>query len=338
MTNLQQQPERGNGKAALIAPKKKKERNQVEPTPLVTVTLELVTPGIADRWSKVGEFQFQRKQNDAHVEELASEMNLGQFEQGTTINIAEIMNTSSYVVINGQHTLLAIVLSGMPQWLTVVRKQVKTLKEAGVAYTRIDINAPRHPNQRLKALDLPELANFTSGDTASLIAALKLLLANFENKLSGTVAGRRGPDRAIFKSAERWAQGVTEYRDPIRKYITALEFSSEGQQRRRLMRSAVLAIALATMRYQPKRAWEFWASVAAEDGLRANTPERRLSNWLRENKGWGSAGAATKQAKFIAQCWKKHWDGEEMRSVRPLEPDLLGVTIVGTPFKARERS
>lgn len=302
----------------------------------VKVTLELVDIAMADRLLSLGHIEFQRKSNDAHVEELAEEINAGTFEPGTTINIAEIIGTERFILTNGTHTLKAIIATGKPQWLTIVRRRVKDIKEAGVSYTRLDIQLVRRPSQRLKALNLPEVTGLTVGECTALIAAIKLLLADFEHKPSATLANRKGPARAIFKSAERWRDGIKEYREPIRKYLSALDFANDLQQRRRLMRSSVLAVGLATMRYQPKRAWDFWASVAAEDKLRANQPANRLSNWLREHKG-GSGGIAVKQAKFIARCWKADWDNTDMRSVRSLEPDLVGVTIVGTPFKARER-
>ena len=217
-------------------------------------------------------------------------------------------------------------------------RRVKSKTEAGESYSRIDIQAIRRPAQRLRALDLPEIEELSQQQCASLIAAMKLLLANFEHKPSATIAGvRSGPPRAIFKSAKRWAKGIKEYRDALRKYLKALEYASDGQQKRRLMRSSVLAVALATLRYQPEKAWNYWASIAADDRLRSDQPEKRTSNWLRENKG-GSGGVSIKQAKYFAYGWKAYFAGKTIGALRALEPELAGVTIVGTPFKARKRS
>ena len=315
---------------------KKKKKNRDKGTRPVVSKEEWVTPAIADRWLKLGFFDFQRKMKLARVEELAGEMLADNFEPGTTINIAELMNSTRFVLINGQHTLQAIIDSGLPQWLTIVRRRVKNLAEAGVSYSRIDIQATRRPAQRLKALNLPEIEKLSNQQCSSLISAIKLLLADFEHKPSTSIAGAKsGPDRAIFGSAQRWAEGIEEYRDAIRKYLSALDYASDGNQKRRLMRSSVLAVGLATMRYQPEKAWNYWASIAAEDGLRANTPEMRTSNWLRENKG-GSGGVSIKQAKYFAFGWKAHFEGKTtLSALRSLEPNLPGVTIAGTPFNAR---
>lgn len=339
MTTIQERASKGNGKiAATVLKKKKKMGMSADSMKPVVSNEEWVTPAIADRWLKLGYFKFQRKLNAAHVEELCEEMLADEFEPGTTINIAELMDgTSHFVLTNGQHTLQAIIDSGKPQWLTIVRRRVKNLKEAGVSYSRLDIQATRRPAQRLRALGLPEIEKLTDQQCSSLISAIKLLLANFEHKPSATIAGtRRGPSRAIFKSAKRWAEGIEEYKEAIRKYLSAIEYASDGNQKRRLMRSSCLAVGLATMRYQPSKAWDFWASTAAEDGLRANQPEKRLGDWLRVNKG-GSGGIAVHQAKCLARCWKAFYEGVSLTRIMPLEPDMAGVTIIGTPFKARER-
>lgn len=338
MTTLQETPSKGNGRIASMArskkEKKKTEEKQMKP---VVSKEELVTPAIADRWLKLGKFKHQRKMNDAHVEELVEEMLANEFEPGTTINIAELLNSTAFLLTNGQHTLQAIVDSGKPQWLTIVRRHVKTLNEAGESYSRLDIQAIRRPAQRLRALNLPEIEKLSDQQCSSLISAIKLLLAEFEHKPSATIAGkRRGPPRAIFKSAKRWAEGIREYREPIKKYLSALDYASDGNQKRRMMRSSVWAVALATLRYQPNKAWNYWASMAAEDGLRSNDPEKRTINWLRGNKG-GSGGVSVKQAKYFAYGWKAYFEERSIGSLRALEPDLAGVTIVGTPFKARKR-
>jgi hypothetical protein len=60
----------------------------------------------------------QRKLRAAHVQRLARIMNKGEFRQGTPIDLA-VVGKRQYL-LNGQHTLNAIIHSGEPQMLLVV--------------------------------------------------------------------------------------------------------------------------------------------------------------------------------------------------------------------------
>lgn len=62
--------------------------------------------------------------------------------------------------------------------------------------------------------------------------------------------------------------------------LDAIVKSSRGILRRKLLLGRVLAVALTTVRFQSERARVFWSNVARNDGLRKNTPEHTLVEWL----------------------------------------------------------
>ena len=313
---------------AQLQPKKKSVSD-----PDVSSEVKLVTLAMAKRFLDLGEYDLQRVVATAHVEELTSEMNAERFEAGTAIWIAHITDTDRFVLVNGRHTCTAIIASGKPQTLTIITTRIKSIEEAGRIYSRLDINKMRRPFDRIKALKIPAVVGLNVAETNGLIAAIKLLLANFEN-MPGTKA--TNVDRSIYKSAERWAEAIEEWKKPIKLYFDALEYCDSALHRRRFLRSSTMAVALATLRDQPKKAWEFWASAAADDELRARSPGRKLNNWLIANKG-GPTSVAVRQARYVAACWNAYYDGREIYNVVPSDAGAMGLTLKGTKYKAKRR-
>lgn len=311
----------------------KAQKQDQKETQSVVTEMKLVTPAIADRYLRLGEYELQRSTSPIHIEELAEEMEAGRFQEGTTIDIAEL--GERFFLINGRHTCSAIVKSGLAQRLCVKKHRVSNEREVGAIYARLDIQKTRTPFERLRALGVADSFDLNQHEISAINGGLKLILAQFRNQPSSKIQ-TRSVDRAIFKSAERWAEGFDEYRHQIQQFKEAINFEEQVGERRRFLRTGVTAIALVTLRHQGKKAWDFWASAAADDGLRAHSPAHRLNMWLHVNRA-RSGGAALNQARYIASCWNAHYEGRQLRKVYPADSGLIGITIKGTPFKARRK-
>lgn len=316
-----------------IAQIAERQKHKSNPAQAVVAEVKLVTAAMAKRFLDLGDYDLQRATAVSHVEELVSEMDAQRFEQGTAIWLAEFLDTDRFVLVNGRHTCTAIVNSGKPQLLTIITTRIKSIAEAGRIYSRLDINKMRRPFDRIKALKIPQIADLNVAETNGLIAAIKLLLGNFQNAPGAKASN---VDRSIYKSAEKWADAIEEWKAPIRLYFSALEYCESAQHRRRFLRSSTMAVALATLRHQPKKAWEFWATAAADDKLRARDPARKLNNWLLTNKG-GPTSVAVRQAKYVAACWNAYFDGREIYNVAPSDVGAIGLTLKGTKYKARKK-
>lgn len=97
-----------------------------------TISIEVVTPGIAEAWLALVP-ERQRSTNDIFINKLAAHMKAGTWRfNGDTIRF-----TRSGALIDGQHRLRAIVRSGLPQSMIVVRG----LGEE--AFETIDVGRPR---------------------------------------------------------------------------------------------------------------------------------------------------------------------------------------------------
>lgn len=293
----------------------------------------LLTPAIADRYLKLGEYPLQRPLSDAHVIELVEEMENGTFQCGTDIDIAEV--GKRFYLINGQHTCAAIVASGIPQWVCEKRYICADLMAVGRIYARIDIQKTRTPYVRLRALGVPDSLGINQQETQGIVAGLKLVLAGFRQPPGANVK-TKNLDRAIFKSADVWAEAVESYRTEITQYIKAIDRANTRLLRRKFLRGGACAMGFVTLRHQPERAWDFWSNAAADDRLPAKHPAHQLTAWLQANSP-GSGSRAVGQAKAVAACWNAYFDGREMTFVRPICMSQVGVTIKGTPFKARDK-
>lgn len=298
-------------------------------------TDEDVTAAMADRYLQVGKYDLQRKSDDAHVDELVIEINTGRFLGGTAVAFC-VLPDGHYILVNGKHTLKAIRASGVTTRLTVVRHYVKDMTEVGEVYSKFDINKTRTAYDRLVALGVPAAfaVSLSKQQTNGLTAGIKIILSGFQNKNSS------GYDPAINKSAEIWANALTTaWKPAIERYFYALEFCETARQKQRFLKAGVVAVALPTLRYQHRKGFEFWGEAAAKDGLRARNPAARLADWLvltGNIRGGGSRQLMV--CRHVAACWNKYYDGLEMGKIVPVDVGKNGLTINGTPYKARVTS
>src|SRR5690606_22986826 len=75
-------------------------------------------------------------------ERLANEMRAGRLIPGMQIYVCFTPDGQGHIV-NGNHTLEAIALCGVPQTLTVTRHKVASIEEAGKIYAAFDMQSNR---------------------------------------------------------------------------------------------------------------------------------------------------------------------------------------------------
>ncbi len=295
-------------------------------------TDEDVTPAVADRYLTVGKYALQRSLKDRHVDELVIEIKAGRFLAGTPIAIC-VLPDGHYFIVDGRHTLTAICISKGTTRLSVVRYYVKDMAGVGAVYSRLDIHKPRTAYDRLLALGVPDALakDMPKQRVNGLTAGVKIILGEFRNKNSA------GYDPAIDKSADMWADAMlNDWKPAIQQYIEAVEFAETARSKQRFFKAGVVAVALPTLRYQYRKAFNFWAHAAANDGLRARDPASRLAVWMIDSgniRGGGSRQLLV--CRYIADCWNKHYGGVSMNSApKPEGVGTTGLAINGTPYKA----
>jgi hypothetical protein len=278
----------------------------------VTSQIQVVTPDMARALRETAHFDRQRKISKPNVMRLASEMVAGRFTDGTQIYIC-VLPDGTQKIVNGNHTLQAVVECGVPQLLTITRKAVANEDEAGRVYAVFDIQKTRSWGDSLRAVgkdgDIPN-AKF-------ILAALGTIDARFGTRIANSSASRLA---RIDK--------MDTYRDAAFMFAEAIHNAPKNSSRL-VKRSGVLAVALETMVHQPSLAFEFWRAVAQDNGLTADMPERALLNWLRNSRSSGGA-LQRDHCAAAALAWNAVFRGESRSFIRPSA--MASFFLLGTPL------
>ena len=277
-------------------------------------TVELVSPDQARRLRDTAHFDRQRNISSANVSRLAKEMAAGRFTLGTQVYICVLPNGQE-LIVNGNHTLEAVHASGAPQVLTITRKPVADVDEAGRIYAVFDIQKVRTWTDSLRATGAGED------------------IPNASKVLSAIGVMERGFGAANSTSDVSRIQRISlieDYKEAAVLFALATADApkhSSGLVRR----AAVMAVALETLRYQPSAASEFWHNIAHDDGLTNGQPEKALLSWLRNTTGAaGGAMAQKEHARAAALAWNAAFKGRQLQYVKPNQ--MGSFFLLGTPW------
>lgn len=278
-------------------------------------TVVLVTPQMARNLRETANFDRQRNIAPANVDRLATEMAGGNFTRGTQIFVCVLPNGRE-LIVNGNHTLEAVVKCGKPQLLTITRAAVADENEAGRIYAVFDIQKVRTWGDSLRATGLGE----DIPNAKYVLAALGAIENNFSQTTQYSASARSrlhriGKMEDYKAAAELWAAATR---------------GAPSESVRAIRRGAVMAVALETFRYQPSLAYDFWSRCAHDDGLASGMPEKALISWLRNNRGFGGGSTLTRlHARAAALAWNAAFRGEKRLLIKP---NSMGeFCILGTP-------
>jgi hypothetical protein len=268
---------------------------EVKPaSPQASSSVVLVTPEMARHMRDTMHFARQRKLSQQNISRLALEMAAGRFTPGTQIYIT-VLPDGTELVINGNHTLEAVFKSGNAQFLTITRVFVANEDEAGKIYSVFDIHKTRSWTDSLRAVGMEGI----TVNSAKFVAGINFLKSGFGHNF-GTPSQSRSE---VFELME-------EYKDAAE----ILHHARQGGDQTLyayINRSPVMAVALATARYQPVAAEEFWSAVARDNGLHVGMPAKTLITYLRDHK----AGGGERQKNMAMACalaWNAYFEGREL--------------------------
>jgi len=224
-------------------------------------------------------------------------------------------------LMNGNHRGEAQVLSGQTiEWTIEITPVVSEVQLHRLFY-KFDTNTRgRSDRQILAAVGFSGKADLPHEIRKSLYSAALTLLHDFDlQKRKTDPIHSRNIDRRL-QMAQAWIREAVIFAECIDP--------AEPKLKKKLRASGVMAIALATLRYQRERAIEFWSSVAANDGLRKLDPRHTLvTDLLTRNYRGGTA----KQIVVVpALAWNAWFAGETRKSLRVT--DNSKVVILGTPW------
>jgi len=294
----------------------------------MNMTSELIeiTPDIAIEYlSEKYSYEFNRKVKPHHVEFLADAMEKGRFDPTSQIAFACIPNEKDYI-INGQHTLSAIIKSNLPQTLNVVRYIVSSLDEVHSLFSHYDIGYLRSFADSVRAFGVADNTGLNHTQIKQTAAALRYMKSGFP----------RG-SASVKKSSEDMIQFIYDWNEEA-LLIFNLLIAGEKKTNRRLKTSAVLSVLLVIMRYNPAKGAEFVSQVASDDGLRVGDPRKALNRYLRDTSKntitTGKKSATNGQlARACAKSWNKFISNVNAKNINIRREEVSKpIVIKGTPY------
>jgi hypothetical protein len=279
----------------------------------------------AETWLLNYPFERQRSIRSYHVQFLAHLMTQQRFRPYSTIDVA--CYKGKKVVINGYHTLSAIVRCGQMQPVLVVERTVKSMEEVAQLYTTFDRHLSRTPYDMLQAYGFPEQYAFRKDQNAALLAAVKLLLSGFVWASHGAGVGRMylNDQEILYTAVCDWLPEASQLFDDID--------GSPEIIRRGLYRAGTMAVALATYRAQPGMAETYWEMVAQDQAPDADHPAKTCTHYLISTSVKQAKGAI-RYARAMAQCWNAYVGSRRLKEVRV--PDIASpIKLDGTPHDGK---
>lgn len=286
----------------------------------LSVGQDFVTPEMAKRLRLSCHYERQRKLRVEHINRLASEMKHGWFLAGTPIWMC-VMPDKSMFIVNGNHTLEAIVQSSVSIPLTFVYQQVTSLEEVATIYACFDIQRMRTWMQAASAAGLADEIPLAK----HVLAALSHIIADFGS--GGNID--RIPE---LRSRPLRFQLMEEYKQAAAMLQVCLH-GAPPDNARLVRRSGPMAVALVTTRYQPSSAEEFWRNMVWDDGLRKDDPRKVLLRYLTNHDTVGQQ-ATRENTIAAANAWNAWFESRTLDHVRPSLS--VRVSILGTPWAASQ--
>lgn len=273
---------------------------------------------------QVCQYEHQRAVNEFHVSVLADLMKRGQWQPKSQIDFAVL--DGRYILINGYHRGYAQVRSGKVIEWSVVFHKVRSEAELRSLYFAFDTNIRiRGSHDILRANEFADTHGLGRTMSEALYRAVPYIA-------SGFVMNMKGRDILTERQVDRRLQVAAEYAKAAGRYEVCLE-GLGGPRKKRLMNGAVTAVAAITLRYQSARAWEFWAGVAANDGLKRGDPRQALINDMMTRSATGASVEAYAPAMI---AWNAFFSERDLKLIRITEG--FAPAIDGTPFDGKKKA
>jgi len=280
---------------------------------------QTITPSVAKVWLEF-KYSKQRTVDARSVAILAEAMRRGRF---TTNTMKFAMYRDGRFLVNGQHTLTAIVSSGVTLVLPVQDFVVDSEDDIARLYYHEDTNRRRSFQDSVRAMDFTERLNLSQTQIKQTAAALKWVKSNF------------GVDRKMYDyiTQDDLLEWVPVYTWEIEAIYDAISPCLK-EERNIVIKQSILAVGLITMRYVPDKARVFWGQVAKDNGLERYDARKTLRSWLIANttRRFSSQQRidAHTVSRVVALAWNAWCDGRSLRymlvrdTTKPLELRYCG--------------
>lgn len=298
---------------------------------------ERFTPAVAQTYLDYA-YKYQRKPSPAWRNTLTAAMRRGTFA-GNLVIVGVFQERKS--LLNGQHTLLSVIDSGVPVTLPVWEIQMEAEKDFARIYAEFDKGKRRTLAVGLAAYEVT-YETYGVGSNAFLSAArsVKHILNNFRYEHS---AGNEEDCKAIADKLLEWRDGVRNYLDILPSQNRKKELAQETDLRETMLRTDVFSTGIITFLDAPNKAAGFWTSVRFPKSIGGSLAGKYLGRWLSSSSGRIREGGGTSNIhpsadgvstvvsqKCVQQAWNAHFSGSTVKSFK-YDPGIP-LRILGTRF------
>lgn len=271
-----------------------------------TVHKESYNPSDAEYVLLNRNYPGQRSIRSRHVNALVNEINNGRMRVGTAIAFCELPNGVKYLV-NGQHTLSAIVKSMSPMTLTVENYKCDDMHDVASVFATYDRQMSRGPSDIYHAYNFANEIGFTPTATGVFVTAVGFLYV----ELAKVITDRKPAPQEMMELSRPMAWRFSRYS----------EATDSTRKSKYKSRGTVVALALITANH-PKH-HDFWNGYASDDGLRYYDPRKQFLEFIKEHATSGGRNNehrtkinAITSFKVGAYCWNKYVTGAAIKSLQ----------------------
>lgn len=300
-----------------------------------SVEIMTITPEQARLWLGSRPYRGQRPLRANHVQFLAEEMRRGRFRPTAEVVFA-MEDDNRCFIINGNHTLNAIIQCNLPQVATVFYYASSGYDDTAEAYGSIDTNLTRNVNDLFAAMFLKDELGLTSTQLNRLGGGVKVIDSKF-----GPIKGRLHQDDYL-RLLRQYTPSSHEYFDliagcPQEIYPSATRSASMGV--------ALVTIRFATQVFGKDRVSDFWTGVVFDDGIKSGDPRKVANRHLELSATVGGGHRKTGKgirvvtqaysARYLANCFNAWVQGKSLTKTQ-VEDTSVPIKILGTPFTGNQ--
>ncbi len=278
---------------------------------IVKRQIEVITPERAEQLTRYNTFDGQRPLLKKHILELYAKMQKGEFRTGE-IGMA-VKDDCEPILVNGQHTIHAIILCGVAVPCLVEVARYETADDLAILFTQYDTYPIRGQLDIVRARAVG-LGLQWPVKVAQLVASGAVLI---ENKKG---ANRLEKANLLTKYLKEGDFINSIFSRPDGRHGWTYSYSAV----RHLARSPVVATMMETWRKHKGDAIGFWEDIRDADMLKRNSPQLHLFRFLSRAVMTGGDNAAPQRNRVsnfgfrycCIMAWNAYQDNRELKILR----------------------
>lgn len=294
----------------------------------ITTNLTQITPDLAKEYLSFI-YDSQRPLNKNHVSYLADAMTNVLFDPTSTI--AFVLLNGEKILVDGQHTLNAIIKSGVPQNMLVANYLVTTQEEVARLYSHFNIGKGRSFSDSVRAYGIMGDMEMGINNINRMASALRFMKAGFP---SATSIKEKYQHEYMIELIGNWIHQGHAFFESIN--------GSDYRIRLHLKSMSIMSVGLVILKYSPDEGVRF-LELAHDNGLKKGDPRRAFLYYLRKIALTNQSGRRVQTqgqiSRAFAKCWGKHLDELSLNNIQISKLDSVNpIVIKGTPYTGKFRT